>query len=226
MLLQCSAYHGGLDLTMRKKSLRTFEKATGLKAKSSLHVIVATSAFGLGVNLPSVKVRIEIDCDKQSVIHIYGVRSIQEYVQEIGRYRGQHKHALCASFLSDNTINKLYSSLFSSSVNSASIRRFVNDIMQESEKVFTYVCFRFAEQKYDVSESTIRTILILLENQGFIRLDVDFNNRYIITPIDYNLVMLNSSIKKQLLQKSVFFASIFHFCNNYDPNTSLLRGRE
>ena len=49
---------------MRKKSLRTFEKATGLKAKSSLHVIVATSAFGLGVNLPSVKVRIEIDCDK------------------------------------------------------------------------------------------------------------------------------------------------------------------
>lgn len=34
---------------MRKKSLRTFDRKT-----DSLHVIVATSAFGLGVNLKSI----------------------------------------------------------------------------------------------------------------------------------------------------------------------------
>ena len=34
---------------MRKRSLRTFAHATG-----SIHVIVATSAFGLGVNLKSI----------------------------------------------------------------------------------------------------------------------------------------------------------------------------
>ncbi len=48
---------------MRKKSLRTFDKASGIKANSSLHVIVATSAFGLGVNLPSVKVILDPDSD-------------------------------------------------------------------------------------------------------------------------------------------------------------------
>ena len=34
---------------MRKRSLRTFAHAAG-----SVHVIVATSAFGLGVNLKSI----------------------------------------------------------------------------------------------------------------------------------------------------------------------------
>ena len=122
------------------------------------------------------------------MIHLYGVRSIQEYVQEIGRYRDQREQALCLSILSDTMINKLYSSLFLSAVNPVSIRRFVNDIMQEHENIFTFICFKFAEQKYDVSETILRTILILLENHGYIRLDIEFNNHFIITPIDSQIV--------------------------------------
>ena len=138
------------------------------------------------------------------MLHVYGVRSIQEYVQEIGRYRGQQEQALCISFISDDTINRLYSSLFLSAVNPVSIRRFVNDIMQDNEKVFTFICFKFAEQKYDIPEAILRTILILLENHGYIRLDIDFNNHCMITPIDSNTVLLIISMNDSSFRNPCF----------------------
>ena len=143
------------------------------------------------------------------MLHLYGVRSIQEYVQEIGRYRAQQEQALCISFMSNDTINRLYSSLFLSAVNPMSIRRFVNDIMQDSEKVFTFICFKFAEQKYDIPEAILRTILILLENHGYIRLDIDFNNHCIITPIDSNAVLLNNSMNDRLFRNQCFSLPFF-----------------
>ena len=123
---------------------------------------------------------------------MFGVRSIQEYVQQIGRYRSRDATALCAAFLTDESFAKLYSSSFLSAVNPASLRRFINDLFQdrsgELTDCFERVCFRDAEQRYDVAESTLRTLLILLENAGFLRLDVDFNNRCVITPCRCDLV--------------------------------------
>ena len=50
-MLKCTVYHGGMDDTQRKKSLRVLSHS-----QKSLHVIVATSAFGMGVNLKNIKV--------------------------------------------------------------------------------------------------------------------------------------------------------------------------
>lgn len=131
---------------------------------------------------------------------MYGVRSIQEYVQQIGRYRSRDTAALCSAFLTDESFGKLYSSSFLSAVNPSSLRRFINDLFQDRQgdlvDCYERVCFRDAEQRYDVAESTLRTLLILLENQGFLRLDVDFNNRCVITPCRCDIVKLPRNLHR------------------------------
>lgn len=59
---------------MRKKSLRTFARKS-----DSLHVIVATSAFGLGVNLQVHLRRRASLSQHQCVIHLYATCSVQAY---------------------------------------------------------------------------------------------------------------------------------------------------
>ncbi len=63
-----SLYHGGLDTLRRRKSQETFEQGRS-------RVLVATKAFGMGLNLPNIRF----------VIHSDMPCSIESYTQEIGR---------------------------------------------------------------------------------------------------------------------------------------------
>ena len=73
VMMKCTVYHGGMDDTQRKKSLRVLNRS-----QKSLHVIVATSAFGMGVNLKNIKVG-AISGIPKSVLFI---------CMEVGRFRG------------------------------------------------------------------------------------------------------------------------------------------
>ena len=71
--MKCTVYHGGMDDNQRKKSLRVLNRS-----QKSLHVIVATSAFGMGVNLKNIKVGA-----------ISGIpKSVSFICMEVGRFRG------------------------------------------------------------------------------------------------------------------------------------------
>lgn len=120
---------------------------------------------------------------------MYGVRSIQEYVQEIGRYRGQAA-TLCSAFLTDETVCRLYSATYASALNRRSARSFLNDLMGDEGTGVNYVSYRHAEHRYDLSESTLRTLLILLENVGCVKLEMDFNNHFVVTPFAHQTVVL------------------------------------
>lgn len=72
-MMKCTVYHGGMDDTRRKKSLRVLNRS-----QKSLHVIVATSAFGMGVNLKNIKVGV-----------IFGIPKSASFIcMEVDRFRG------------------------------------------------------------------------------------------------------------------------------------------
>lgn len=66
--IKAAAYHAGLDVSLRNKVQDDF-------TKDNILVVVATVAFGLGINKPNIRY----------VLHFEPPRTLESYYQEIGR---------------------------------------------------------------------------------------------------------------------------------------------
>ena len=76
-------YHAGLSTTQRKRVQADF-------MSGSLNIVVATVAFGMGINKQDVR----------AVIHYDMPNSFEAYVQEIGRAGRDGLDAFCHTFIS------------------------------------------------------------------------------------------------------------------------------
>jgi ATP-dependent DNA helicase RecQ len=66
--INCAAYHAGLPVEERNRVQENF-------TKDNIQVVVATVAFGLGINKPNIRYVIHFECP----------RTLESYYQEIGR---------------------------------------------------------------------------------------------------------------------------------------------
>jgi ATP-dependent DNA helicase RecQ len=81
--VNCAAYHAGMEVAIRNTVQEGF-------TKDNIQIVIATVAFGLGINKPNVRF----------VIHFEPPRTLESYYQEVGR-AGRDGLAAEALFLYD-----------------------------------------------------------------------------------------------------------------------------
>ncbi len=87
-------YHGQMNDRDRKRSQEEFLKSVGGEA-SGADVILATPAFGLGVDKPNVRI----------VMHAEIPGSVESYYQEVGRAGRDGKESVCVALVDDDDVS-------------------------------------------------------------------------------------------------------------------------
>lgn len=83
--IKCGMYHSGIDTEKKSKTHSEF-------IENKCKIVVATIAFGMGINKPDVRV----------VVHYGSPRNIEGYYQEIGRAGRDGLKSYCYAFFSNS----------------------------------------------------------------------------------------------------------------------------
>lgn len=146
--IRAKSYHSGISSADRKRILVSF-------SGGSIKVVVATTAFGMGINIASV----------DTIIHTSIPRSLEEYVQQIGRAGRNGENARCVCYVNKTDFLTLRSLCSNPHIRSKSISTIVHTIFGNLEKgrYGTIDLRKLADGQ--VPEETIESILCYLENK-------------------------------------------------------------
>ncbi|WBX72592.1 RecQ family ATP-dependent DNA helicase [Tenacibaculum pacificus] len=160
-------YHGGL--TFQEKEL-AFDSWISEKTP----IIVATNAFGMGIDKPNVRV----------VIHLNLPSSIENYIQEAGRGGRDGNKAFSVVLVNKNDIKKSEDSLETSLPIISDIKLVHRKLYQHfqitiGEFIETAFDFNFLEfcTKYKLPSTKTYNVLQILNSNGIIELNANFQQK-------------------------------------------------
>jgi ATP-dependent DNA helicase Q4 len=156
--LRAAAYHSGMNSLDRKKIQLDF-------MRSKLPIVVATVAFGMGLN----------KVDVRKVIHYRTPRSIEEYVQEIGRAGrdGQKAACICLFDSEGEESRRLLALARSDGLEMTQIKELLYRLKSLSDVHYRSLISQEASFKLDCKESVLETILVFLEEEKMLELGMN-----------------------------------------------------
>lgn len=159
-------YHAGLS-----DALRSTKQDAWMKNK--VRIIVATNAFGMGIDKPDVRV----------VVHIDLPDSPEAYFQEAGRAGRDEKKAYAVLLFNNNdqlSVNKRIESSFPELKYIKNVYNALGNYLQVPIGAGKFVSFDFNlfdfSQNYKLSSSMVYNSLKVLEQEGYIEMTEDINN--------------------------------------------------
>lgn len=111
--IDARAYHAGLPTAQRDLVQRAF-------CEGRCRVVVATVAFGMGLDTGFLR----------AVVHLSMPKSMEEYVQQVGRAGRLGDEALCHLFLDDQDYLRSRSLTFSGGVDLPAVKRFLERVFR------------------------------------------------------------------------------------------------
>lgn len=186
-----ASYHAGKSSFERKAIQSKF-------CSRVTRVMVATIAFGMGVDVEDVR----------AVVHFGMPKSVENYVQEVGRAGRDGLAAHCSVLYSPSDIHLLRSLAHSDTLDRPTVKALLNAIFNPNfQNDLPALPFSVAlpisqsEIKFDMKQSMIATILTWLANDGWLK----FANVQILSSCDIAFLAESAS---QLAKKS----KLLHHC--------------
>ncbi len=160
--LKTTYFHGQLDKDVKKKNMEDF-----MADKSP--IIVATSAFGMGVDKEDVR----------TVIHYNISDSLENYIQEAGRAgRNENIQAKCYILYNESDLNKHFSLLQQTKLNKKEIEEIWKSLKSQANRrsKLSHSALEIAKAAgWDIElrdlETKVKTAISCLEDRGFLRRD-------------------------------------------------------
>ena len=164
--IQSTFYHAGLNPTERTKRQENW-------IKNRVRAIVATNAFGMGIDKPDVR----------TVIHLDLPDTLEAYYQEAGRAGRDGEKAYAVALFNQSDIDGLEKNVLQSYPPIELIRRVyqcLGNLFQLAVGSSEFASYDFDliefQRRFDLPSTNTYFALKILQNQGFIQLSEGFKN--------------------------------------------------
>jgi len=176
------AYHAGMQSDERELIQNKF-------MNSAVHCIVATIAFGMGIDKKDIR----------RVIHYDMPKSIESYSQEIGRSGRDGEESFCEVLANRDTINILENFVYGDTPEKESIHRLMDEIVNTEDNLFKVKILSLSHD-LNIRLLPLKTLLVYLDMEQILSSKYSYFEEY---------TFKHRGFKFEVQQLMVFWCSVF-----------------
>ena len=158
--INAHAYHAGMQSPEREKLQNRF-------MDGSVACIVATIAFGMGIDKNDIR----------RIIHFDLPKSIENYSQEIGRSGRDGELSLCEVLANRDGISVLENFIYGDTPDKQSIFQLLKEILQNNGFTWEFKLTRLSNE-INIRTLPLKTLLVYLSMEGIIRPKTTYFDEY------------------------------------------------